>query len=373
VKVNLCAHARFMGMRFWHLTALLVLGLVSGAYAPSVGAVETSGLYQATVPVGDRAQASRDEAFRQALAQVLVKVSGNSKIVLQPAAQKALKNSSSFVQEYAYAGKGDGLRLQVKFEPEAINQWLIRNKLPLWSRERPVVIWWVGVEESSRQRFILGRLASAKHGALMQVVEKTAALRGVPVIFPLLDLEDRGVVSFSDLAGGFISPVERASSRYEANAEVIGILRRQSGEWVGRWQLEFSGQTARWRSVGVTPASVLENAVNEVADHLAKHLAVVPTSQKEPALLITFRDVQTAAAFARIEHLLRHFASIRHAYPLSIDGDRVRFRVIPRGQPGDVARNLALTGWLRPLPPPFDQAAKAPGGSDSTLYYRYMP
>lgn len=373
MKANLCANTRFMGMRFWHLIVLLGLVLVSGTYAPPVGAVEISGLYRATVPVADRAQASRDEAFRQALAQVLVKVSGDSKIVFLSAAKKVLKNPSSFVQEYAYTGKGDALRLQVKFEPEAINQWLIRNKLPLWSRERPLVIWWVGVEESSRQRFILGRLASARHSALMQAIGKTAALRGVPVIFPLLDLEDRREVSFSDLAGGFIAPVERASSRYEANAEVIGILKRQSGEWVGRWQLEFAGQTARWQSVGVTPAGVLENAVNEVADYLAKRLAVVPTNQTEPALLITFRDVKTAAAYARIEYLLRHFASIRDAYPVSIDGDRVQFRVIPRGQPGDVARNLALTGWLRPLSPPFDQAANAPGERGSTLYYRYTP
>ncbi|HEX7342280.1 MAG TPA: DUF2066 domain-containing protein [Rhodanobacteraceae bacterium] len=109
------------------MTLILLSGLVMAAApvaraqqatSPNPAPAPVSHPYQATVPVADTSGANRDQAFAQALAQVLARVSGNA----PPAA--VLGQASTYVQNYQYrhapAGAAQPFLLTVEFAPSAI-------------------------------------------------------------------------------------------------------------------------------------------------------------------------------------------------------------------------------------------------------------
>lgn len=369
------------------LVILLLIGFASALFARPAAAVEATGLYRVTLPVADRSQGVRDAAFQQALEQVLVKVSGDSRIGSQPPAQQALKNPANYVQQFAYhekqgaaavagtaangAASSGGLDLQVRFDPVAIDRLLTSSNLPLWGRERPLVILWVGVSRGNGQRFILGSESDSPHPNATKAVEQAAQARGLPIFLPLMDLQDQGAVNFSDLGGGFMGPILKASTRYDANAVLAGVVRPVDGQWSGQWQLEFNNQTQQWSSSGASEAQALAAAISGAADRLAASLAVsgAPGAAQQ-ALFVQVDGVHEVAAFARIEHLLGKLTPVKSAQLVSADGGGLVFRVVPRGQAGDVARNLGLVNWLQAMQ---TGAAAQTSGAGQTLYFRYNP
>ena len=77
------------------LVALILL--VVGALA------HAAGLYTGQVPVTSQADEERGGALKAALAQVVVKVSGDASIVNRPDVAKAIAAADKFVQQYQYA------------------------------------------------------------------------------------------------------------------------------------------------------------------------------------------------------------------------------------------------------------------------------
>jgi hypothetical protein len=377
------------GLRAPVLVILLLIGFASALFARPAAAVEATGLYRVTLPVADRSREVLDAAFQQALNQVLVKVSGDSQIGSQPPVQQALKNPANYVQQFAYretqattsaatgattmgAAASGGLDLQVRFDPVAIDRLLTSNNLPLWGRERPLVILWVGVSRGNGQRFILGSESDSPHPNATKAVEQAAQARGLPIFLPLMDLQDQGAVNYSDLSGGFMGPILQASTRYDANAVLAGAVRPVGGQWRGQWQLEFNNQTQQWSASGASEAQALAAAISGAADRLAASLAVSgapgPTQQ---AVFVQIDGVHEVAAFARIERLLDKLTPVKSAQLVSADGGELVFRVVPRGQAGDVARNLGLVSWLQAMQ--TGTAAAQSGGAGQTLYFRYNP
>ena len=60
-------------------------------------------LYTAQVPVNSQADEERGSALRNALAQVIVKVSGDASIVGRPDVAKAIASADKYVQQYQYS------------------------------------------------------------------------------------------------------------------------------------------------------------------------------------------------------------------------------------------------------------------------------
>ena len=104
--------------------------------------------------------------------------------------------------------------LDVSFAPSSLNRALNDLGLPLWGAERPETLLWLAVQESSRRYILAGGTQNAVRRSLDQVTEK----RALPVLLPLMDLQDQSAVDFSDVRGGFTGHVQDASERYGVDA-----------------------------------------------------------------------------------------------------------------------------------------------------------
>ncbi len=89
--------------------------------------------------------------------------------------------------------------LKVTFDRNAVERLLREKRLPVWDANRPGALVWIGVDQASHRR--LGM--PDDDTALYSVLTDSSGGRGVPLIFPLMDLEDQTLLQVADIWGDF--------------------------------------------------------------------------------------------------------------------------------------------------------------------------
>lgn len=356
---------------------LLVTTLLLFVLAPGLRAAEAQRLYEATVPVAGQAEAERLPALREALRAVAVKVTGQRGVAGDPALAAVLETAEAQVQQYRYESVGEGvepaLRLWVRFNAAGVESALRAAGLPVWGRERPLTLMWVAVDDGSRRLLV----SESEPPAAAAAINDQARSRALPMLLPLLDLEDRNAVSASDVWGRFQEVILAGSGRYGADAVVAGrAYRTREGGWRGDWSLFAGGAVAAtWDSRGETQAAVLAAAVDRTADTLAGQ--VVPSMAGGPGVPAPAGGTQPGGqrmtvigleGYEDYGRLLRTLESLPVVKSVQVSGagpDRLELRLELLGTRMDLERAVSLE---RMLVPEAGMAASEDGG----LTYRWV-
>jgi hypothetical protein len=172
---------------------------------------------------------------------------------------------------------------------------------------------------------------------LRQRVLDIAERRGLPVAFPLLDTEDLARVTFSDIWGGFDELVLEASRRYEATSVLIGRIRPESSQR-NRWTWHFAGEERVWHGEP-------ELVVSLIADQLAAEFAIGGDAELESVELVV-AGITSVDAYGNMQRILSGLNVVEGFSIVSVEGDRIRYRVETHGGEERLARALRLGGLL---------------------------
>ncbi|MFT4045411.1 MAG: DUF2066 domain-containing protein [Solimonas sp.] len=108
------------------LSATAVVAPVA-AQTPAAG---TASPYEGRVNVSDQSAATRDQSLREALAQVVARVSGQGSVA---AAAPLISRATQFVQRYGFTQDGaSGLQFVASFDQSAVDGQLRALGLPIW-------------------------------------------------------------------------------------------------------------------------------------------------------------------------------------------------------------------------------------------------
>lgn len=376
---------------------LFLLAACLAAWAVSAPAQTrlVSDLYSAAVPVSDTGAGAgaRSEGFRRALEQVLVKLSGTREIGQAPEAAPILDRAPAYALRFSYREKRPDevdrrreqaeprpvAELHVEFDGAALEKAMLNAGLPVWSANRPATLLWLGVD-TGRDRFVL---AEDDDSAVRSTLMELAAARGVPLILPLMDLEDRRRVEFADIRGGFNENLVEAAGRYNVPVVMTGWLRKLSADrWSVEWSVHRDNTSSGWREWGAGLEEVLQAGVDGLADILAARYAVsaMPGGALRDVVLAV-DGLETLDSYASVLKTLEAFVFVDQVTPVRVSRDRVDFRVRMRGQVQELERALTLSNKLRPrtsdqggrpntVPSgPFSRDPEASGGGDADLYY----
>lgn len=308
--------------------ALLFLALL----ALPLKAATVTNLYQAQVALPDTDRQSEQAARKQALEQVLIKVSGQSNIVENEIVAKALGSSNQYVSQFSYANRDGQRTLLLTFDRSRIRTLLTQANSTFWSEQRPSVLVWL-VEDANRSRNIIWDQSS---NALAGRIKDEGDRRGVPVLIPIGDFEDVTAISTPDIWGGFVQPIATASQRYQPQAVLVVRARQQDNEQVTlNWQL-YSGNVeqlgrnqvapSEGRNSGETVTSVAQ-MVDSVADILAAKYAVPLGGDASGQLAVVVENIQSSKDFFTLERMLTNLTSVAAVNAYRIQGDQVEFTV----------------------------------------------
>lgn len=309
-----------------------LIALIASLLLASPGwAARPEGLYAAEVEYEGNQQA----AFESALGEVLVKLTGRRDAASAPELQPLIASAADFVQQFRSPSPGF---LWVSFDGSSLAARLTELGQPVWGGERPSTLLWLAVDLGGGRRFVVASEAESEDEAMLrQAALDEADRRGLPLVLPLVDAEDRAKAPFSELWGGFDDAILEASRRYGVDAVLVGRL--AAGDFDrGRWTLLFGDSTERWTG-GVV------DSIGRVADAFASRYAVVSTGESG-AIRLVVSGVDSIEDYGRVSRFLGEMTAVQALHLETVRADRVVFRVSLRGGASVLDQAVRLGGLL---------------------------
>jgi len=363
----------------------------------SAEAGEVERLYEAKIAVTGQGDVERMAVIREGMLLVLTRVSGRRDIEALAEVGQALNNAMRYVQQFNYrvldlemielseTGEEYKQELRIRFDDRAINTVLLDAGLPIWGRGRPSLLVWLAVEDA-RERYLLG---GDTQQPLRDMLESQAQQRGVPLLFPLLDLEDQTSLKFADVWGDFQDDIQAASQRYQAEGILVGRLYRQTeSEWRARWTLYEGGkstskhnnvaQSQRWMTTAVGKEQLMKAAIDDSADILGLRFARSASEVDADMLLVSVSDITTLEAYARTLKYLSSLDMVAETAVKSVAGSDIVYGLTIKGNEEHLRQSIAFGDTLAPLvnAPVMmnsDSSDQLLSATPHMLHYRLLP
>ena len=313
-------------------------------------AVASQQLFESEVVVQSQAPALRAAALKSALEEVLVRVAGQDSVLQTQPAQALLQKPSRLVQHYRYFTVPDSqppiLKLWVRFDGDTITQSLQAQGLAPRTSERPDTLAWLAVDDRGKQYVVSADDETDVHRQIAAV----ARARSVPILFPLMDIEDQSRARFADIWGGSFEQTLEASARYKPQAILIGRLQRSpSGGWSSYWFIDVAGKTASWSNSEQQLVTLLQQGIDDTADHLSSQFAMMANRGTANVVSISVAGVKSLAAYARVSNYLVSLASVIDLQVEQISGPRVQYRLQLGGSLQELTRTVSIGTVLEPV------------------------
>ncbi len=336
-----------------------VLGLITAQV--SANAQTVTGLYEAAVPVKGRDNETKNEGMQRALTQVLIKLSGNHQKFMQPEVQAQLVNAYRWVQYFKFKTRPRDFQtvLTARFDREAVEQVLSDLQLPMWSAERPNFLGLVVLDQN--QQKIINEEQKPK---IANLLKQQAQERGLPILWPLLDLEDFHLFNAKDITTFQQSALLKAAQRYGASAVLVGYVNTETNNtWQGSWQVYFNDQKDNWQSEATPDVNaLLTRALNASVDKIAEFILTKKTAKPiAPTTTTNFTPPESADQFelqvievrdlnsyASVVSYLRSLEIIETINVKYMDAQLVVFDVLVKGGNFALAQFIQQEGVLLP-------------------------
>ncbi|MCH8301486.1 MAG: DUF2066 domain-containing protein [Proteobacteria bacterium] len=351
------------------LSVQLAIGLVALSLCAAAAAVEMNSLYTVEVPLDANDPDAQNLAYQTALTEVLVRVTGTTAIAESGQIAELFPNPVRYVRQYQ-PGADD--TLLVSFDGAAIENVLRQAGAPLWGHDRPLTMIWIAVDWGQGEREIVAaddpQRVSAdarsidRNRLLRERVAAVAGRRGIPVLFPLLDIEDLENISFSDIWGGFDDLLLQASARYGAESVLVGRIRTESLQ-MNRWTWYFGDERANWN--GETG-----EIINLLADSLAARFVVDSRSPME-TIRLTISGIGSVDAFGQVQRFVENLRGIDEIMIDTVAGDRIVYKVRIQGGMERLQRALELSNVLELVDPFSDGVEVVPLDDDRNPFDLY--
>ncbi|OUD15465.1 DUF2066 domain-containing protein [Thioflexithrix psekupsensis] len=229
--------------------------------------------YQAQVMVRTQESKELNQAFEQALHQVLIKLTGAAHQIKTKEAKQQIGLAERYVEGYHYLNPNTmgQFPLVVDFDPEAIDGLIKTLNLTVWTAEKPVVLSWIWTSPDEIQWVITPEDRPSE----AEVLKNQADALGLPIIFPLMDVEDRRLLTPESLANIEASVLQAVMDRYGIDVILIG----QVQSTVKTEQIEVAA-----KPTPDAPVSPEKAAVNPLAQAAQVRTPTSPPVMADPAM-----------------------------------------------------------------------------------------
>jgi hypothetical protein len=315
----------------------LLLCLV--AVAPPLAA---QSLYAGEAPVIDQSDEQRTIAMSAALAQVVVKLTGDANVVSREAVAKALTEAERYVQRYSYrqdvvTDNGQPvarLALVAQFDRGAIDRLLRDFGLKSFSGARPPVLTFLVAEDGGEPRLILD--ANKPEAAALLA---NAQQRGLNLVLPNLG-EDQAVIGAQTAWSGDVASLLPLAAKLQTNLVLIGQLRRLGEQWSAHWTLSDGNAPQSWDAPIGDLSSVLAAGSSGLAERVVGRYNSAGLERRITNTVVWISGLSSAEDYARALGALSHDQLVREVQPQQARGDGMLVKL---------TLNVALEPWLANL------------------------
>jgi hypothetical protein len=331
------------------------------------------GLYSAQVSVKDQSATQVINAKKRGLAQVLVKVTGQTKSLNNAKIRAGLAHAEAYLQSFSFTtqltnGQSQAM-MELAFDKLQVNQLISDASLPIWGADRAAVLLWL-VEDKQGTRQIVN---DDGHPMVAQIMSQ-ADQRGMPLLWPLLDLEDQVSINGGDLWGVFKEPIENASHRYQPDAVLIGRMFQDSQQlWRVEWNFWLDDVEQQWSSQGADLAALVDPLQDRLSSSLVAKFALSTIESQDEDLpqsaILRVDQVIEFEDYVELQTMLQGIAGVQSVQLYSASGSTLEFLILAQSHLTQVKSIIDLKRNLRAV----DSIGAAQGiNRDDTPLWHYQ-
>jgi len=316
--------------------------------ASNASAAQVSNLHQAQVPVATQSDQDRNRVAPDALKQAIIKVVGNRQAVNSADITALLADAKRYVDRYSYqqidqdgdSASTETLAVNFIFDAKTLNNALERIGLPIWGENRPEILLWLASETNGDPRLI----GENDDNTVNVLIEKHADRRGLPIVLPLMDLEDQTQISFTDIQSGNSNIINAASARYGARITLTAKIGGNPEQAAISWQAFNNDDNLRWQTEG-TLDSAIAGGIDQLADSLGQRFAQQMGPPQQLAVEIT--DVKNYNDYNRLIAYLNNLQAVESVSVISMDNNLLKVDLTIAGDVSKFRDLLAFDGILQ--------------------------
>lgn len=326
------------------LWIVLMLAAIT-AHAKDVG-----NLYKVSLPAQSQKQSAKHELIQKGLKQVLIRVSGQPKLINNHSAIKqAVQNAEQYVKSLYYTRSQTSdshkppLKLHITYQSKPINQLLKKHKMPVWGQDRPLVLLWM-INRNNDEDHIL---VNTQSNQILQTVSKTARSLNVPVAFPLMDVIDMSRIQPQQLIQGDRQAIHQASKRYDPNAIVVVDFQKRGGRVLSHWQLYFADHTYSWQREDLNSKQMSQKGIQQLTSRLAQHSAVTSSQDQPIQVHVLLHGLNKLKGVAQARRMLEDVAGVQSVHLSQLSGQVGTYNVTINSGLASFVQKLDFSEHLR--------------------------
>ena len=366
-------------------TAVVLLNLLHAQAAAS----EAVDLFTVAVEVDSETRSERAAASKTALKILLARVTGDKQATRRyPLLASSLGKADRYIVSFSYERKSmvanlpfandyssqainahsqELMQLKLVFQADAIMSLLREAGAPYWQANRPGVLVWLAAQSGGSKVLVNADAFPHQYAELARI----AKARGIPLIQPLLDLEEMGRIDASDVWNTAFETINRASRRYDNGVSLVGKLSQASDKsWLGQWTLVYRGQRQVLPFKGQSLAAYFAQGADMAADAMAADYAVAANQQQQFGNILTIEvsGVTQHGDYVSLTEYLRKIPALKRLQLSRIEGERCYFTVDTADDISNIRSLIQLDKRLKPQAS-ANSIYSSPSVSSSSLRY----
>jgi len=284
----------------WAVSLMLLVAL--SLHSTLVQANVRPSLYQAEVS----AEQTQQQWQREALQQVLIRVTGQPDIMQQPQLRSELTNAASYVKQFEAVRTEQGNNVRVLLDAQRIQQLLRNQQIPIWGGQRPELLFWIVEQQGAERQFV-----RENDSVWLSSLQEALNTQALPYTLPLYDMDDLLNLNETDVWAGFWQQIEQASSRYQVHQTVVLLLEQTSEVDTSGWRLtalrQHNGNVQRDELQGSSQQELMQLYATQLGQQLAQQYAILlnPDVQEQAVL-----QINGAASLADVVTVERRLAGM---------------------------------------------------------------
>jgi hypothetical protein len=259
-------------------------GMIAAALALAAGPAPADELYQAQTIVTGQGEANRTLGFALCLQDVLVKISGDPRLIGDRRVVALGATAGTLVAGFDYHDRMSGIPVHdeqgtrdrpydliVRFDPAKIDAALRSLGREPWTTARPRLVVFLAVRNGPTALVLSadGERGRDQRESLMAA----ASRRGVPVVLPPESALAAAGLTVERLPGTDLSRLDEIAKTLGGDAALAGSLVwvEKSLGWTADWRIARQGATSRWQRRGVTFDDAFRDALAGAAQIMSGH------------------------------------------------------------------------------------------------------
>lgn len=342
----------------------------------SNGAVMQS-LYETRVLATGQTVSAQTRAFRESLQQVLVKVSGDNSIASDSYVRQQLPKARDFIRAFQYENDNGLTFMVASFDEDRVNELVIESGFPVWGRRRPDTLLWMAHWSENGERELF---TAASEQFVKLTLLDSAQRRGIPVTFPLMDIQDSQLINVFDVWGRFDDTIKFASQRYPNDNLISARLFNrnllltedetvpENMTWQLDWQILNEDLVQESTIFGPDMNTVVDEFVDFVADTLAAKYAVETEGLLVNGNKINLKiiNMDSIKSYVTVSRFFESLALVNTVSLLRLEGEVGEFQLELTGNVSDLLNTLLLDDKI-------SQKTDAFGRATDELEFFWLP